>query len=148
MDSGQAAPRTDGTAAPDEPAFRGERLGLPPSGSGSMAGIWRRVLALAIDWLVCLIVARVLVEDPQSALASFATLGVFFVEVTILTWLTGASFGQRFAGLRVVGRSRRLGLVGSALRTALICVVIPPLVWDNDGRGLHDRAVDSVVVRA
>ena len=148
MDSGQAAPRTDGTAAPDEPAFRGERLGLPPAGSGSMAGIWRRVLALAIDWLVCLIVARVLVDDAQSASASFATLGVFFVEVTVLTWLTGASFGQRLAGLRVVGRTRRLELLGCVLRTALICVVIPPLVWDADGRGLHDRAVDSVVVRA
>jgi len=47
-----------------------------------------------------------------------------------------------------VGRSRRLGLTGSMLRTALICLVIPPLVWDSDGRGLHDRAVDTVVVRA
>ena len=148
MDPRSADPQATDAAGADEPAYRGERLGLPPTGPGSMAGIWHRVLALAIDWLVCLIVARVLVDDPQSALASFATLGVFFVEVTILTWLTGASFGQRLTGLRVVGRSRRLGLVGAALRTALICVVIPPLVWDNDGRGLHDRAVDSVVVRA
>lgn len=139
---------TDSAPSISEARYRGERLGLPASGSGSMASVWSRVLALGIDWLVCLIVARVLVRDPQSTLGSFATLGVFFVEVTILTWLTGASFGQRFAGLRVVGRSRRLGLVGSALRTALICVVIPPLVWDEDGRGLHDRAVDSVVVRA
>jgi hypothetical protein len=51
-------------------------------------------------------------------------------------------------GIRVVGRTRRLGLVGAALRTVLICIVIPPVIWDSDGRGLHDRAVDSLVVRA
>ena len=34
------------------------------------------------------------------------------------------------------------------LRTVLICLVIPPLVWDSDGRGLHDRAVNTVVVRS
>jgi uncharacterized RDD family membrane protein YckC len=75
-------------------------------------------------------------------------LGIFALEVTVLTWLWGSSFGQRLVGLRVVGRTRRLGLVATALRTVLICIVLPPLVWDADGRGLHDRAVDSLVVRA
>ena len=30
----------------------------------------------------------------------------------------------------------------------VIRLAIPPLIWDADGRGLHDKAVDSVVVRA
>ena len=32
-------------------------------------------------------------------------------------------------------------------RTALICLVIPPLVFNRDNRGLHDLAVNSVAVR-
>jgi hypothetical protein len=33
------------------------------------------------------------------------------------------------------------------VRTALLCLVIPAIVVDRDGRGLHDRAAASVVVR-
>ena len=131
-----------------ERAPRGQRLGLPESGSGSLARLGRRLVALFIDWFAASLIARSLVGDPQSTAESFATLGVFALEITLLTWLWGSSFGQRIVGIRVVGRTRRLGLVGSALRTVLICLVIPPLVWDADGRGLHDRAVDSVVLRA
>lgn len=139
--------QASGPHEPDE-AYRGERLGLPESGPGSMAPLGRRVVALFIDWITALIISRALVGDPQSTLQSFATLGIFAVQVAILTWLSGASFGQRLVGIRVVGRTRRLGVVACLLRTVLICLVIPPVVWDSDGRGLHDRAVDSLVLRA
>jgi len=33
------------------------------------------------------------------------------------------------------------------LRTLLIAVVLPPLVRDSDGRGWHDRAATTIVVR-
>jgi uncharacterized RDD family membrane protein YckC len=143
---------TGDTAATEDqasgPAYRGERLGLPESGPGSMASTGLRVLALVIDWFACMVIARVLFGAPDSALGSFGTLFVFFIEVALLTWLTGASFGQRIVGIRVVGRSRRVGFTAAAIRTLLICLAVPPLIWDADGRGLHDRAVDSVVVRA
>ncbi len=137
-----------GGPLPDTGGYRGQRLGLPEDGSGSMATTGRRVVALFIDWFAALIISRALVGTPQTSLESFATLGIFFVEVTLLTWMTGASFGQRLVGLRVVGLQRRLGFTGAAVRTLLICLVIPPLVWDADGRGLHDKAVGSVVTRA
>jgi hypothetical protein len=133
---------------PEDDGYRGQRLGLPESGPGSMATLGRRVVALFIDWVAAMIISRALVGTPESTLEQFATLGIFALEVTVLTWLWGSSFGQRLVGLRVVGRTRRLGLVATALRTVLICIVLPPLVWDADGRGLHDRAVDSLVVRA
>ena len=41
-----------------------------------------------------------------------------------------------------------LGLGRAALRTLLICLVIPAVVMDSYGRGLHDRAVGSIVLRA
>jgi uncharacterized RDD family membrane protein YckC len=113
-----------------------------------MATFGQRVVALFIDWIAALLISRALVGTPETLLESFATLIIFALEVTILTWLWGSSFGQRLVGIRVVGRTRRLGLVGAALRTVLICIVIPPVIWDSDGRGLHDRAVDSLVVRA
>ena len=113
-----------------------------------MATTGRRVGALFIDWIAALLISRALVGTPETALENFATLGIFALEVTILTWLWGSSFGQRLVGIRVVGRARRLGLVAALLRTVLICLVIPPVIWDADGRGLHDRAVDSVVIRA
>jgi uncharacterized RDD family membrane protein YckC len=81
--------------------------------------------------------------------SQLATMSLFALEVIILTWLSGASFGQRILGM-VVERTdgSRLPLGRVVLRTLLICLVIPALVLDSDGRGLHDRAVDSVVLRA
>lgn len=113
-----------------------------------MAGTGRRLVALFIDWGAATLIARALVDQSQPTLQSFVTLGIFALEATVLTWLWGSSFGQRIVGVRVVGRTRRLGLIGAALRSVLICLVIPPLIWDADGRGLHDRAVDSLVLRS
>jgi hypothetical protein len=33
------------------------------------------------------------------------------------------------------------------VRTLLLVLVVPALIWDRDYRGLHDRAANSVVVR-
>ncbi len=135
-----------GGPLPEGSSYRGQRLGLPESGPGSMASTGSRVLALFLDWLASMAVAGMLLGS-DSIVGQFSTMVVFIVEVTLLTTLMGASFGQRILGIRVVGRTRRLGVVAALLRTLLICLVIPPLVWDADGRGLHDRAVDSLVVR-
>ena len=55
--------------------------------------------------------------------------------------LSGGSFGQLATRLRVVridGSGRPLSLLTALLRQVLICLVIPPLVFRPDGRGLHD----------
>lgn len=122
----------------------------PPILPGEVAGLGRRVIALLIDWLASTGVALLLVgasgyASDQTSLTTFA---VFYVEVSMLTWLMYASFAQRLLGMRVVRLDgSRLGLLRSLLRTLLICLVIPPLVMDSQGRGLHDRAVGSVVIR-
>lgn len=117
---------------------------------GQPGGLGRRIGALALDWLVATGIAMLVygAAGYASNPVALATLLAFFVEVTLLTWLIGASFGQRILRLRVVRLDGgRLGLGRSALRTGLICLVIPAVVMDSSGRGLQDRAVDSVVIR-
>jgi uncharacterized RDD family membrane protein YckC len=131
--------------------YRGQRLGLPESGPGSVAGFGRRLVALVIDWLACLLLVRLFLPhiDYGTPDSSLATLGFFLAELTLFTWLVGASFGQRLLGLAVV----RLdggggpGLVRALLRSLQVCLVVPAVIWDRDSRGLHDRSMGTVVVR-
>jgi len=131
--------------------YRGQRLGLPESGPGSVAGFGRRFVALVIDWLACLLLVRLFLPhiDYGTPDSSLATLGFFLAELTLFTWLVGASFGQRLLGLAVV----RLdggggpGLVRALLRSLQVCLVVPAVIWDRDSRGLHDRSMGTVVVR-
>ena len=44
-----------------------------------------------------------------------------------------------------------VGYVGprrSLIRAVLLCLGIPPLIVDRDGRGLHDRLAGTVIVRS
>lgn len=122
-----------------------------PALPGEVAGLGRRIAALVLDWLVAIGASLLLFRGFSygSLESSLATLLVFAGEVTVLTWLIGASFGQRLLGLCVLRTDgSRLGLGRAALRTLLICLVIPAVVMDSYGRGLHDRAVGSIVLRA
>ena len=115
-----------------------------------IAGFGRRFAALCIDWLVSIGVSLILFPgvaygSPESAVAILA---IFATQVIAFTWLISSSFGQRVLGILVVrSDGSRLSLWRVIVRTLLICMVIPALVYDSYGRGLHDRAVDSVVVR-
>lgn len=122
----------------------------PAAGGVQPAGIGRRFVAIAIDWLVAILIARVLfpaagyLTDEGSA----AILAVFAAQIIVLTWLTGSSFGQVVMGVRIVHvDGGRLSLWRVALRTLLICLVVPAVVYDQYGRGLHDRAVGSIAIR-
>ena len=67
--------------------------------------------------------------------------------MTAFTWLMGSSFGQRITGVAVVSdRGGRMSLWRIMVRTALLCLVIPAVVFDSRGRGLHDKAADSIAV--
>lgn len=110
----------------------------------------RRVVAFLVDWFASVLVT--LLAFPQFPYGSngsmLATLAVFVVEITVLTWLTGASFGQRLVRLRVVSIDvGRVPLWRVLVRTLLICLVIPAVVYDDDGRGVHDRLAHTRVVR-
>jgi uncharacterized RDD family membrane protein YckC len=112
----------------------------------------RRILALFVDWTACNLVL-VAVMGPagwsDSRATGVYTTGLFILESTVLTALVGGSFGKLVTRLRVVrvdGSGRPLDLLHSLLRVVLVCLVVPPLVYKPDGRGLHDLAVGSATV--
>ncbi|ANH39286.1 RDD family protein [Nocardioides dokdonensis FR1436] len=112
----------------------------------------RRILALLVDWfastLAVLPFATVYGASADPA-ASFYVLGVFVVESAVLTALLGGSFGKIATRLRVVhasGDPRPPGLLPALARQILVAVVVPPLVFRPDGRGLHDIAAGTATV--
>jgi hypothetical protein len=42
---------------------------------------------------------------------------------------------------------KKLGTIPTVLRTLLLGLAIPALIWDRDGRGLHDKITKSIAVR-
>jgi uncharacterized RDD family membrane protein YckC len=129
----------------------GQRLGLPEHGPGSVAGWGRRLLALIIDWFGSLMVVGVFLGTDLwsgAGAAQWAPLLVFALERWLLTSLSGGSAGQLVSRVRVVRTDgRRLDPGRALVRTVLLCLVIPPVVYNRDQRGLHDLAVDSVTLR-
>jgi len=126
---------------------------VPASDLGFETASWgRRILALFVDWIASTLVVIAVVgwDDYQGGnTSSFAVLGVFVLESAVLTALIGGSFGQVATRLRVVrvdGPGGNVDLLRSLGRQVLIALVIPPLVFRQDGRGLHDLMAGSAVV--
>ena len=133
-----------GKPGPSNAGYRGKELGLPATGPGSVAGFARRLAALAIDWWSSLLIARGLLR-----LDSAWAFAVLAVEYIALVPTIGTTLGMRLVGIRVLGLFSGLPRWPAiVVRTALLLLVLPAVVYDRDGRGLHDRAAGTVVVRA
>ncbi|MBF4162312.1 RDD family protein [Nocardioides sp. CBS4Y-1] len=110
------------------------------------------MLALAVDWFACILVVSLFTPvygvDAGNR-GSLVVTGLFVVESALFTAAVGGSFGQVATRLRVVrvdGDPRPLGLLPALGRQVLVALVIPPLVFRPDGRGLHDLATGSACV--
>ncbi|WP_343244675.1 RDD family protein [Streptomyces sp. SID11385] len=128
--------------------YRGERLGLPESGPGSLAPLGRRFGALVVDWALCMLIAYgLLARGDQQAAGNWA-LAIFFVLSLLTLGTVGCTPGKALFRLRVVSENGgRLGLVRVLIRSVLLCIAIPALIWDRDSRGLHDRLGRAVQIR-
>ena len=120
------------------------------------AGFGRRVGGLAIDWGGSLLVSAAFFPDPSATAHTlvsgrpFATLAIWAIQHLILVATIGTTIGHRIFGLRVVREDgvRPIGFAKAAIRTLMIALVIPAVVWDDEGRGLHDRAAGTRLARA
>ena len=131
--------------------YPGQRFGLPKQGIGSVARMGRRIIALMIDWIAAILVTHLVFPDLVygSEVFAAATLGIFAAQVFLLTATTGASFGYKLSGNRLISISPApITFLKVLVRTALLCLVVPALIWDRDGRGLHDKAVGTITMRA
>lgn len=133
------------------PGYPGETLGLPESGSGSLARMGRRIGALFIDWLIAAGLALLLLAFgaiPDTVLST-AQLLIWVVLGALSVRLFGVTAGQLALGLQVAAVDGRLPIgIGRALgRNLLIFLVVPPLFTDADGRGLQDRLTNTAVLR-
>lgn len=142
------------TDALAENSYPGERLGLPDTGAGSVARPGRRIGALAIDYAAATVIAMAFFGYDQFALpgeagsTQFAPMIVFAAMNVLFLPTLGGTPGHRLLGMRLqLVHGGWVGLWRPIVRTLLLCVVIPAVVWDSDQRGLHDKAAGTVLVR-
>ncbi len=120
----------------------GRDLGLPASGPRSIGRLGRRIGALAIDYGYTVIVSMVFFGYDR-----FSLIAIFAVTQIVSILLANGSIGHLLVGLRVVPvTGGRLQWWRPIVRTLLLCLVIPAVIWDKDQRGMHDRGAGTVLV--
>jgi RDD family len=135
------------------PRYRGQLLGLPPAGPGSLAPTGRRTGAFLLDVLAAAIVASPFVHRRDlpglaAHLPGQWSLIPLALDYLIGLLLYGRTLGMYLTGLRVIRVDARLavGPVRALVRTALLLTLVPALVADQDFRGLHDRLTATAVI--
>lgn len=134
--------------------YRGERLGLPESGRGSLAPMGKRVGALIIDMIFSILVAGLFTQavhrgdDAASRLPGMWTLVPLALDYILGMLFMGRTLGMNLVGIRIirVSRDEAVGPYRAFERTLLLFLLVPAIVYDRDGRGLHDRLTDTAVV--
>jgi uncharacterized RDD family membrane protein YckC len=116
---------------------------LPESGPRSVARLGRRIAAIAIDWAIAVALSAAFFSYD-----SIATLLTFVGLQIVFTIVINASIGHALLGMRVVPIvGGLLGVWRPIVRALLIALVIPALLFDENQRGLHDRAAGTILLR-
>ena len=132
-------------------SYPGESFGIPKEGPGSLASLFSRMGALLIDWIICMVLAW-LITLQTDVLGHYSTLTwlLFLVWRTVSVWLFAQSPGHAVMGIgvgRIDKSDERVGFVRALVRTFFTLFLFPPIIQDTDGRGMHDRATGTAVVR-
>ncbi len=139
-----------------EQEHRGARLGLPASGPGSIAATGPRLGAFVVDAIASSLVAAAFVAifrhggDTASRLPGTWSLLPLGIDYVIGLLVGGQTLGMYLFRLRVirVDRPEAVAPASAIVRTVLLFLLVPAIIWDRDGRGLHDRLTNTAVVRA
>ena len=126
-------------------SYPGQRLGLPAEGPASVATYGRRAAAFVIDAVLAGAITWIFTVPDFPKNWSLLT---FFVMYTLSLAFVGRTPGMASMKIRLASEraGKPIGLWRGAVRTVLTMVVIPALISDADGRGLHDKAVGTTVV--
>jgi uncharacterized RDD family membrane protein YckC len=120
------------------------------SGPGSVAGFGARLLAFLIDGVISDIISAIINggfhnSNRQSLTSYLAFLIIEFAFISVV----GQTPGMRVMGIVVVrqdlgGRVKPRWVL---LRTVLLATVLPAVIVDKAGRGMHDRAAGAVMLK-
>jgi uncharacterized RDD family membrane protein YckC len=133
--------------------------GMPPASTDGGAGpdrapatptFLRRFGALLVDWMIAQLVVVLLlrIDTTAGGTAALAPLGVFALYTVLLVSLTGgATLGHRLFGMQVWQVRPGAFPLQVVIRTLLLCLVVPAVLTSRDGRGFHDVAAGTRIVR-
>ena len=116
---------------------------MPRFGPSSIGRPGRRLLGFAIDWAISIGVSAIFFNyAPAANLIIFVILQIIFIPTI------GASLGHRLVGLRVISiHGGWIGLWRPIVRSFLLGIALPALVWDSDQRGFHDKIAGTALIR-
>ncbi|MGO2112933.1 MAG: RDD family protein [Pseudoclavibacter sp.] len=121
-------------AKPENNKYPGYRLGYPEEGRGAMAGIWRRIGALLVDWFIAVGLGNLLFGGDPVAISAI------FVGMTALSIIMlGGTLGHLLFRMQITTLAGdQPGWWRPVVRQLLLLLVLPAAVWDTDHRGGHD----------
>lgn len=136
------------------PRWPGEKIGLPETGPGSVAGGFRRFVAFVFDLVAASLITALFLPPEFGDVEVMRSFNSAAIVVWVVLTVPSAAFfgftpGMGVLGIRV-GRldgATSVGLWRAVVRCALTILIIPAAVRNIDGRGWHDRATGTVVVR-
>lgn len=134
--------------------YPGQGLGLPESGPQSIARFGRRLIAIVVDWAISVLVVMLITGSSYLDLASsaegqFYILGMFVFLQTFGIWAIGGSIGHRMFKMYLVNASGgSLNWWRPLVRSLLLALVIPAIIWDADQRGFHDKIAGTILLRS
>ncbi|HEX7658636.1 MAG TPA: RDD family protein [Pseudonocardiaceae bacterium] len=144
---------TDTVTRSDQQRYRGERLGLPAEGPGAVASRGRRLGGFLVDCVIGSLIAALFVHPQFMDQTSMQTLNywgalVWFLINVVAVGFFGFTPGMALFGIRAarVDGVTMVGPVRAIIRTVLIAVIVPAVIWDMDGRGWHDKAARTIVL--
>ena len=150
---GTAAAQSGTNAAkPDDEDARhpGQRYGLPATGVGSVAALWRRLLAFVIDCVFAALITSLFVHPdlahPQTT--NYWSVLTWFLITVIGIGFFAATPGMTLLRIRVarVDGADYVWPLRAAVRAVLVAFVVPAVIWDLDRRGLHDKVAGTIVL--
>jgi uncharacterized RDD family membrane protein YckC len=114
--------------------------------------VGRRFVAISIDWGISVLVLVLVTGRDYFTLSSTAAgqlqlLGVFVALQILSIWAIGGSMGHRLLRMYVVNiHGGSLTWWRPIVRSVLLALVIPALVWDSDQRGFHDKIAGTLLL--
>jgi len=119
---------------------------MPRTGPGSVSTLTSRGVALLVDAVLSGLVAG-LFTAPE--LPRYWSLPTWFLITVVAVSFFGFTPGMMVAGIRVarLDGAAMVGPLRALPRTLLVFLIVPAVILNADGRGLHDRLVGTVVVR-